>query len=459
MKTYDIVVIGGGPGGYVAAIRASKEGKKVALVEQGHLGGTCLNRGCIPSKALLKHAEVIHTIRDASKYGVEVGDMTFSLSKMMDRKNQVINTLRGGIQALLRGGKIDLYEGKGSVQPDKTVKVIGEKEETIQGTSIIVATGSFPTIPPIEGLDKISYLTSDDVFDITEIPESIAIIGGGVIGVEFASIFESLGTNVTIVEMADRIVPSEDPAASQLLTKTLRKNKITILTSTKVTAFKEEADKKIVVIQDEMGANKELAVSAVLVAIGRSPNHSATEALTLQKDGKFIKVNEKLETSQSGIYAIGDVIGNWQLAHVASAEGMVAAQNAAGLNKIMDYRIVPRCIYTSPEIASVGLTEAQAKEQGYQVKTATYQLAVNGKALASDHREGFVKIIADKEYGEILGALLVGPHVTDMISQISSYMQLEGTVEEMAELIFPHPTISETLMEAANDWLGKGIHS
>ncbi|MED1666316.1 dihydrolipoyl dehydrogenase [Brevibacillus laterosporus] len=459
MNTYDIIVIGGGPGGYVAAIRASKEGKKVALVEQGHLGGTCLNRGCIPSKALLKHAEIIHAIRDASKYGVEVGEMTLSLPKMMQRKNQVINQLRGGIAHLLRTGKIDVYQGKGEIQPDKTVVITGDKPESIKARSIIIATGSSPTVPPIEGLDQVLYHTSDTIFDIEEIPASLAIVGGGVIGVEFASIFESLGTKVTIIEMADRILATEDEMASQLLTKHLRKIGVTIITKAKVTAVKAHDSQKQLIIYNEAGAKQDVVADQILVAIGRRPNLSASANLSLDTEGPFIKVNTRMETSVPDIYAVGDVIGNWQLAHIASAEGIVAAMNATGQARDMDYRIVPRCMYTYPEIASVGLSEREAIEKGFQVKTSVYQLAVNGKALASDHTEGFVKLIADEAYGEILGAVMVGPHVTEMISQISAYMQLEGTVEEMANLIFPHPTVSETLLEAASDWLDKGIHS
>ncbi|AKF95456.1 dihydrolipoyl dehydrogenase [Brevibacillus laterosporus] len=459
MKTYDIVVIGGGPGGYVAAIRASKEGKKVALIEQEHLGGTCLNRGCIPSKALLKHAEMIHAIRDAPKYGIEVGEMRLSLPKMMQRKNQVINQLRGGIAHLLRTGKIDFYHGKGEIQPDQIVEITGDKPERMKTGSIIIATGSSPAVPPIEGLEQVSYHTSDTIFDLEEIPASLAIIGGGVIGVEFASIFESLGTKVTIIEMADRILATEDEMASQVLTKHAGRMGITILTKAKVAAVKALGSQKQLIIYNEAGAKQQVVAEEILVAIGRRPNLSASANLSLDTDGPFIKVNARMETSVPNIYAIGDVVGNWQLAHVASAEGIVAALNATGHAKDMEYHIVPRCIYTSPEIASVGLSEREAKEKGFQVKTSMYQLAVNGKALASGQAGGFVKLIADETYGEIVGAVMVGPHVTEMISQISAYMQLEGTVEEMANLIFPHPTVSEALLEAASDWLGKGIHS
>ncbi|QIC04550.1 dihydrolipoyl dehydrogenase [Brevibacillus sp. 7WMA2] len=459
MKTYDIVVIGGGPGGYVAAIRASKEGKKVALIEQGHLGGTCLNRGCIPSKALLKHAEMIHAIRDASKYGIEVGDMRLSLPKMMQRKNQVINQLRGGIAHLLRTGNIDFYHGKAEIQPDQIVEITGDKPERIKAGSIIIATGSSPAVPPIEGLEQVAYHTSDTIFDIEKIPASLAIIGGGVIGVEFASIFESLGTKVTIIEMADRILATEDEMASQVLTKHVGKRGITILTKAKVVAVKALGSQKQLMIYNEAGAKQDVVAEEILVAIGRRPNLSASANLSLDMDGPFIKVNARMETSVPNLYAIGDVVGNWQLAHVASAEGIVAALNATGHVKDMEYHIVPRCIYTYPEIASVGLSEREAKEKGFQVKISMYQLAVNGKALASGQAEGFVKLIADETYGEIVGAVMVGPHVTEMISQISAYMQLEGTVEEMANLMFPHPTVSEGLLEAASDWLGKGIHS
>ncbi len=458
MKSYQIAVVGGGPGGYVAAIRAAKEGKSVALIEADHVGGTCLNRGCIPSKTLLRHAEVIHDIRAARQWGIETGPLTLSLEKMLARKDEVINRLRTGISSLLKAGKVEVYKGTGTVQRDKTIRISGSEEQTIKAEAIILATGSVPFVPPIPGAEQVDYHTSDTIFSLSAIPASLVIIGGGVIGVEFACIFESLGTKVTIVEMADRLVPAEDPDASAALKKALQKRGITILTRTQVTKLAAGANGKLVHITDQTGAASELSCSDIVIAVGRRPNLSAIADLSLQMNGPFVAVNEFLETSEAGIYAVGDLIGGWQLAHVASAEGSIAALNAAGHRQAVDYRVVPRCVYTQPEIASVGMTEEEAKQKGYRVKTFVYQHAANGKAMAIDHKEGFVKVIADEVYGEILGAVLVGAHATEMITTPSAFMYLEGTIEEMANMIFPHPTVSETMLEAAASWLGKGIH-
>lgn len=459
MKSYDIVVVGGGPGGYVAAIRAAKEGKTVALVEADQLGGTCLNRGCIPSKTLLRYAEVIEDIHSAKSWGIEMGTLSFSIDKLMERKDQVIKRLRMGIASLLKAGMIDVYRGAGFVQRDKTVSITGDKNETIKAGAIILATGSVPFVPPISGIDQVPYFTSDTVFNIQEIPSSILIIGGGFIGVEFACIFQSLGSKVTIVEMADRLVPNEDPDASKALQKALNKKGISTLLQTKVDLLGKKEGTTVAHAVDPSGNRIELNCSEILVAVGRSPNLSAVSDLDLKLNGPFVYVDDYLETSMKGIYAVGDLVGGWQLAHVASTEGSLAAVNASGGRKKMDYKVVPRCIYTQPEIASVGLTEEEARKKGYQVKVAIYNHLGNGKALAMDQRDGFVKLVAEEKYGEILGVVLVGPHVTEMISLPSAFMHLEGTVEEMVSMIYPHPTISETIFEVAASWIGKGIHS
>lgn len=449
-KAYDIVVIGGGPGGYVAALHAAEYKKTVALIEADFLGGTCLNRGCIPSKTLLKHSEIIESIEQAKAWGIETGELTFSFDKMKKRKDDVISRLRNGITFLMKQGKIDVYTGVGIVENNQTVKVLTEdKEEYITAGKIIVATGSTPAIPPIEGLNTVSYDTSDTIFDIPYIPKSIAIIGGGVIGVEFASIFASLNCEVTIIEMADRIVPQEDIEATKLLTKLLKKKGVRILTDTKVERVSQSENHKEIICTD--AKQKEIIVSAemLIVCIGRKPNLSAVAHLPIEKHGPFIQVNDKLETSIPNIYAVGDVIGGYQLAHVASAEGIVAAKNASGEQDTIDYKVVPRCIYTLPEIASVGISEAQAKEQGLSYKVEKFDLAGNGKALASGETNGFTKIIYDAKYGEILGVIMMGPHATEMISEASAFMFLEGTVEEAAKMIHPHPSVSETFYEAA----------
>lgn len=457
MEKYDLAIIGGGPGGYVAAIRAAKEGLSVALVEGKDLGGTCLNRGCIPSKTLLKHAEVINQIKDAKAYGITVPSFSFSIEEMVNRKNKVINQLKNGIKGLLKQNKITVYQGYGYVEDDKTVTIESDKDtQKIKGDNIILANGSKPFVPNLPGLDDTGYYTSDTIFDIAEVPSRMVIVGGGVIGLEIACIFNSLDTKVEIVEMADRILPSEDAEASSFLAGQLTNNGITIHTNTKITGFKKEAGKTVVEVHHN-GKDTTLETDAVLVSVGRSPNLTGIEDLSIKMNGKFVNADKNMKTSVAGIYAIGDLIGGYQLAHAASDEGIKAVNHIVGNTNAASE--TPRCVYTFPEIASVGLTEEQAKSQGYEVKTKKVDLAGNGKAIAAGENSGFMKLIADKKYGEVLGVVMVGSHVTEMVSQATSFMDLEGTVEEIDSMIFPHPTVSESLSEAASAWLGKGIHA
>lgn len=461
MDKFDIAIIGGGPGGYVAAIRASQLGRKVALIEMDHLGGTCLNRGCIPSKTLLRHAEVIDQIKKAKSWGIETGALTFSFDKMMDRKDAVIQTLRSGIAALLKKGQITHYHGKAELDGQNAISIHTEfgGKVNIQAEKVIVATGSVPFVPRITGIEEMDFYTSDTIFELTDIPRSIAIIGGGVIGVEFASIFASLNVDVTVIEMGSRLVPSEDEEAAKLLRKTLKKKKVRVLTEKKVSAMKQDGATKQLIVESTNGSLEQIDCEVVLVAVGRKPNLSAVYNLSLQMEGPFIKTNKFLETSQSGVYAVGDLIGGYQLAHMASAEGIIAAENAAGQRHELDVKVVPRCIYTSPEIASVGMSEEEVRQSGKQYRIAKYALSGNGKAIAMDETEGFVKIIVEEKYGEILGVVMAGAHVTEMISQASAFIYLEGTVEELAQMIQPHPALSEMMLEVASSWLEKGIHS
>jgi dihydrolipoamide dehydrogenase len=453
---YDIAVIGGGPGGYVSAIQAAESGKKVALIEAEFLGGTCLNRGCIPSKTLLKHAEIIESIEKARDWGIETGELSFSFEKMKKRKDDVINRLRSGIAFLMKQGKIDVFEGFGIVEPQNRVKIVTEeRNEFIQANKVIVATGSTPVVPGIQGLDSVQFDTSDTIFEILEIPESITIIGGGVIGVEFACIFASLNTKVTVIEMANRLVQNEDADASKLLEKLLKKKGVQILTGTKVQRVEQPDRDKRIICKDRQDSEVIVESESLLICIGRKPNLSAVTQLNLAKEGPYIKVNEKMETSMANVYAVGDVVGGFQLAHVASAEGIVAANNASGKGDKIDYKVVPRCIYTLPEIASVGITEAEAREKGISFKTEKFDLVGNGKALTLGETSGFTKIIYEENYGEMIGVTMVGPHVTEMISEASAFMYLEGTVDEAAKMIHPHPTISECFYEVALNIINK----
>ncbi|MEK4789589.1 dihydrolipoyl dehydrogenase [Bacillus sp. FSL M8-0266] len=455
-KTYDLTVIGGGPGGYTAALQAAERGRKVALIEEDFLGGTCLNRGCIPSKTLLKHAEVIESIEKAKSWGIETGDMILSFDKMRKRKDDVIEKLRGGIAFLLKQGKIDVYNGRGTAVTKHRIEI--EKQdgsESIETKELIIATGSTPAIPPIPGLKDISFDTSDTIFDIPDIPASVVIIGGGVIGLELACIFQSLQSKVTIIEAAPSIIPQEDEEASKLLERELKKKGIHIAKKTTVTEVTESEGVKAVHAIDDKGETHIFTAERLLVCVGRKPNVSAVNQLDLQLDGPFIKVNNQMQTSAEGVYAVGDVAGGYQLAHAAMAEAAVAVSNICGVPEKMNADIMPRCIYTLPEVASVGLTEKEAKAKGLSVQTERFDLAASGKALAAGVQTGFIKLVYDTAYGEVIGATMVGPHVTEMISEASSFMYLEGTAEEMAKMIHPHPTISEGFYEAALDIVSK----
>lgn len=462
MKTYDVIVVGGGPGGYVAAIRAAQYGRRVALVEGDHLGGACLNRGCIPSKTLLRFAETLELIEQAKSWGIDTGEVALDFSKMTARKNKVIQQLRGGVAMLMKRGGIEVHRGFGTVHPDKTVTVrtSNGQEEQLRAESVILATGSAPVLPPIEGLAESGVHSSDTIFELESIPESIAIVGGGYIGVEFACMFSALGARVTVVEAAATILPNEDPDAAAALAKALIHNGVTLFTGTKVQSFRRVAGGRLeVAVQGEKGETRVLNVSEAVAAVGRKPNTKGLEMLDLKRNGPFVAVNERQETNLAGIYAVGDLAGGWQLAHMASAEGTVAAANASGRALTLDQRAVPRCIYTHPEIASVGLGEAEALKLGKKVKTVAYPLPSTGKGMAMDARSGFIKLIAEETHGEIIGVVMVGPHVTEMISEASAYIHLEGTVEELASMIHPHPTLSEGLGEAAAAWLGDPLHS
>ncbi len=453
MEKFDVAVIGGGPGGYVAAIRAAKLGKKTVLVEKDKVGGTCLNRGCIPTKAMLHSAEVYEEMLKAADLGISAENIAFDYAKIAERKEAVVGRLVGGISGLLRKNKVTVKNGKAVLTSKNTFK-IGDEE--VEAEKIILATGSFPANVPIKGADKKGVMNSDGVLALTECPESIVIIGGGVIGIEFATLFNTLGKKVTVVEMLPNIMNGMDLEICNTMKAILQSRGIDIYTNAKVVEIKDGLEVVFEFEGKQLSANGDV----VVMAVGRRPDTKdiGLEALGINMNRGFVQVDEYLRTNIPNIYAIGDITGKIQLAHVASAQGLVAAHNCAGENKVMRYNIVPACIYTNPEIASVGLTEAQAKDKGIELKIGKFNVAGNGRSMVMGASEGFVKILTDAKTGEILGAHIMAPRATDMIAEIATAMKAEATIEEVADTIHPHPTVSEIIMEAAHDVEGLCVH-
>ncbi len=474
-QNYDIVILGGGTGGYVAAIRAAQLGLKTAIVEKGNLGGTCLHKGCIPSKALLRSAEVYATTKNhAADFGVNTGEVTLDFSRVQARKESIVSQLHQGVQGLMKKGKIDVFEGTGrmlgpsifSPSPGGTVSVEmnnGEENEMLIPKNVIIATGSRPRSLPGLTIDGTQVMTSDEALVMTELPKSILIVGGGVIGIEWASMLNDFGVEVTVIEYADRIIPTEDADVSKEMQKLLSKKGITFATSAKVLSETLETSEGSVTISAEFkGETKTFTAEKMLVSVGRQANveNIGIENTDIVVDKGFVQVKNTFQTKESHIYAIGDVIGGLQLAHVASHEGITAVEHIAGQKThAIDYNLVSRCIYSNPEAASVGITQQQAKEQGFDVKVGKFSFKAIGKALVYGESDGFVKIIADKNTNDILGVHMIGPHVTDMISEAGLAMVLDATPWEIANTIHPHPTLSEVMGEAALAVEGKAIHA
>ncbi|MDZ5782782.1 dihydrolipoyl dehydrogenase [Marinococcus luteus] len=460
METFDQVIVGGGPAGYVAALRASGLGQSTALVEDRELGGTCLNRGCIPSKTLLQHAEAVNYVRNASDYGIQVEGFHLRYGDMLERKDKVIQQLRQGVQSLMKKGRIQVFQGRGAVHVNKQVTVTNKdgEEKVITGRAVIIASGSVPAVPPIPGLEDTEHYTSDTIYERQSLPSSMAIVGGGFIGTEYACLYQSLGVQVTVIEAAERLIPQEDEDAAKMLAGALEDSGVTTLTGTSVTSVKQQGNQAVVNVQDSSGNDRELTTDMLLISTGRSPVIAAAEDLQLRMDGRFVAVDGSMQTSVPGIYAAGDIVGGWQLAHAASAEGILAAEHAAGAEPSMDLSLVPRCIYTVPEIASVGLSEQEAKERYSDVKVKTVPLQGNAKAMTMGETRGFVKIISREMFGEILGVVMAGPHVTEMIGEPAAYIHLEGTTEEWSSQVHAHPSLSEALFEGASALAGRPVH-
>ena len=454
-SAYDVVVIGGGPAGYVAAIKAAQVGGKVAIVEKSELGGTCLNRGCIPTKAYLHNAEIIEGVKHAAGRGIMIENPNFTvdMDKVLGMKSKVVKKLVGGVGALLKSNGVDVFKGVGTITKDKNVLVNGEK--LVETDKIIFAGGSKVSRINISGMDSKLVMTSDDILELNEVPETLAVIGGGVVGVELGQAFSTFGSKVTVVEMMDRIVPGMDAEVSNTLRTALEKKGMTIMTSTKLQEIVEKDGK----LHIKLEGKEDLVVDRALLSIGRVPDLEGIGEVEFELERGRIKVDEFMETSVKGIYAPGDINGTKMLAHAAFRMGEVAAENAVnGNHHVAKLDLTPAAIYTMPEVAMVGLTEEQAREK-YDISVGKFSFAANGRAIASDEDFGFIKVIADKKYGEILGVHIIGPAAAEIINEASSIMEMEITVEEMLKTIHGHPTYSEVMYEAFADVLGLAVHA
>jgi len=457
MSTFDTIVIGSGPGGYVAAIKASQLGQKTAIVEKEHLGGICLNWGCIPTKALLRNAEVVNLLKEGKTFGFSFDNLKVDYSAAQQRSRQVSQRQAKGVAFLMKKNNIQVIDGFGTLKSPTEVDVNGE---THTAKNIIIATGARARSIPGVTIDGQKLLTYHQALELTEVPASLIVVGAGAIGMEFAHVFRSYGAEVTVVEMLPRVLPLEDEEISQEVAKQFGRNGIKVKTGARVEKVETEGEGVTLTISQN-GQTETLKADKALIAIGVAPNseNMGLETVGVKTERGFIQINERMQTSVPNIYAIGDVTGKLALAHVASAQALVAAEAIAGHEtRPLNYINMPRCTYCYPEVGSVGLTEAQAKEKGYDVKTGKFPFMPNGKAVGLAETVGFIKIVAESKYNEVLGVHMVGPHVTELLAGPTGMIGLETTLEELAHTVHPHPTLSEVVMEAAHVALGEAIH-
>jgi len=457
----DVVIIGGGPGGYVSAIKAAHLGLKAVLIEKDKLGGVCLNWGCIPTKALVSTAELLNNLQRAGEFGIQVKDYSFDFPAIMKRKDLITQRLSSGVGQLMKANKVRVIRGEGQIIESGIVEVtdIAGEKEMIKTKNIIIATGSKVMRLPLPGIDNEGVITSDEALSLSELPSRMLIIGGGVVGIEFAGIFKALGVDVTVVEMLPRILLPIDEEIARRLTQLLQRKGIKILTDCKVKEIKRNNQNLEVLISTTDG-EKKIETEKVLLAAGRVPElgNIDVQRLGIELNGKAIKVDEKMRTNIPGIYAVGDVVGKIMLAHVASREGIVAVENIFGKEVLMDYKVVPNCVFSMPEVASVGLTEEEARKENDNIKVSKFPFIANGKALGMGETEGMVKIIADADTLELLGVHILGAHASDLIAESALALSMEVTAEEIINTIHAHPTLAEAIAEAAEGIVGKPIH-
>ena len=454
MEKYDAVVIGGGPGGYVCAIRLGILGKKTAIIEKRDFGGTCLNRGCIPTKTLLHSGDMYSELAGMKKLGIKIGEYSFDYSKIAKRKDKVVKQLRSGVENLLKGHGVEIIRGEAKLLDAHTIAVGDDK---IEAENIVLAMGSAPAAIPVPGAELPGVLNSDGVMELTECPKSVVIVGGGVIGIEFATLFNGLGSKVTIIEMVPSILFGMDKDVSETMAELLRGKGVEIYTDAKLKEIKEG----MTCIFEKDGEELSAEGDVVIIAAGRKPQTKdmglETAGVAMNRRG-FVEVDDEMHTNIPNIYAIGDITGKIQLAHVATAQGIATAHNIAGEHKKMAYNAVPSCIYSNPEIACVGLSEAKAIEEGYQVKTGKFGVSGNGRSLAINSPDGFAKIVADEKTGKILGCHIVSACATEMIGEVTLAITKGMTLDDVADVIHAHPTVSEIIMEAEHDAEGLCCH-
>ncbi|GKX29532.1 dihydrolipoyl dehydrogenase [Vallitalea longa] len=457
----DIIIIGGGPGGYVAAIRAAQLGAYVTLIEKDSFGGTCLNRGCIPTKTLYRSAEIINLLGRGQEFGIDIEGYNINYSNILKRKDEVVGKLVNGVEKLLQDNDVEIIKGTAIIKDTNKVEVTldDDSKQVVEGKNIIIATGSIPAKLPIDGMDEDGVLTTREILECADRPNDLVIIGGGVVGMEFASIFNAFGCKVSVIEFLPNILNGVDSAISKRFKSMAKRKNIDIMTNAKVTGIKK-CNSRLQVTYESKNKQKSIESDKVLVAVGRKPNldNIGLENVSINYDKKGIIVDDNYETNVEGIYAIGDVNGKLMLAHEASHQGIKVVENIMQVNDDIDSLVVPSCIFVFPEIACVGMTEQQAKEENINIETGKFMFSANGKAMALGEEEGFVKIVADKDTDEIIGVHILGPHASDLIHEGTLAIQNRLHVKDIIKTIHAHPTLSEAVHEAALDVDARGIH-